>query len=76
MTEARPLESGLRFLPVSVTALRDVLARGWSRRGRRRALFAGIGHSLDLSTWESLARRQGMPEAEAVELLVAMVRCP
>ena len=56
--------------------MRDVLTRGWKRRGRRRqTLLAGIAHSLDLSTWESLVRRQGLPEAEAIELLVTMVRC-
>ena len=56
--------------------MRDVLARGWDRRGRRRqALVAAIAHSLDLSTWESLVRRQGLPEAAAVELLTRLVRC-
>jgi AcrR family transcriptional regulator len=55
--------------------MRDVLARGWKRRGRRRsALLAAIAHSLDLSTWESLVRRRGMSDAGAVELLVGMVR--
>jgi AcrR family transcriptional regulator len=56
--------------------MRDVLARGWKRRGRhRRALLAAIAHSLDLATWESLVRRNGLPETDAVELLVRMVRC-
>jgi AcrR family transcriptional regulator len=56
--------------------MRDVLARGWRRRGRRRkSLLAAISHSLDLSTWESLVRRQGMSNAGAVELLVGMARC-
>jgi AcrR family transcriptional regulator len=54
--------------------MRDVLARGWNRRGlRRQALLAAIGHSLDLSTWESLVRRQELPDADAVELLLGMV---
>ena len=54
--------------------MRDVLARGWNRRGlRRQALLAAIAHSLDLSTWESLVRRQGLPDADAVELLLGMV---
>jgi AcrR family transcriptional regulator len=56
--------------------MRDLLARGWNRRGSRRvALVAGIAHSLDLSTWESLVRRQGLPDDEAVELVTGMVRC-
>jgi AcrR family transcriptional regulator len=56
--------------------MREVLARGWNRRGRRRrALLVAIAHSLDLSTWESLVRGQGLPAAEAVDLLVDLVRC-
>ncbi len=56
--------------------MRDVLARGWNRRGRhRQALLAAMAHSLDLSTWESLVRRQELPEADAVELLIRLVRC-
>jgi AcrR family transcriptional regulator len=55
--------------------MRDVLARGWNRRGRRRqALLAAIAHSVELSTWESLVRRQGLSQAEAVELLIRLVR--
>jgi AcrR family transcriptional regulator len=56
--------------------MRNVLARGWKRRGRRRqALLAAIAHGLDLSTWESLVRRQGLADADAIELLLGMVRC-
>ena len=56
--------------------MRDVLARGWNRRGRQRqALLAALAHSLDLSTWDSLVRRQGLPEGDAVELLIRLVRC-
>jgi AcrR family transcriptional regulator len=55
--------------------MRDVLARGWNRRGRRRRdLLAAIAHSLELQTWESLVRRQGLPDRDAVELLVRLVR--
>lgn len=56
--------------------MRDALARGWSSRGRRRQrLLAALAHSLDLSTWESLVRRQGLSDADAVELLAGMVGC-
>ena len=56
-------------------SMRDVLERGWNRRGRRRrALRATIAHSLELTTWESLVRRQQLDRAEAVELLVRMAR--
>jgi AcrR family transcriptional regulator len=56
--------------------MQDVLARGWNRRGRRREmLLAAIAHSLDLSTWESLVRRHGLPEQDAVDFLTHAVRC-
>ena len=56
--------------------MRSVLARGWNRRGRRRlALMAAIAHALELSTWESLVRRQGLSNEEAVTLVAGMVRC-
>ena len=56
--------------------MRDVLARGWNRRGRRRQmLLSAIAHSLDLSTWESLVRRHGLAEQDAVAFLTQVVRC-
>ena len=57
-------------------SMREVLERGWGRRGRRRReLRAAITLGLELSTWESLVRRQGFGRDEAVELLVRIVRC-
>lgn len=74
-----PLLPGLAALNAPYFArwdeMRDVLARGWNRRGRRRrALLLAIEHGLDLSTWESLVRRRGAAADEAVELLVALAR--
>lgn len=74
-----PLLPGLAALNAPYFArwaeMRDVLARGWNRRGRRRrALLLAIEHSLDLSTWESLVRRRGASADEAVELLVSLAR--
>ena len=55
--------------------MRCVLARGWNRRGRRRrALMTAIAHGLELSTWESLVRRQALSDEDAVALVVGMVR--
>jgi AcrR family transcriptional regulator len=54
---------------------RDVLAEGWGVRGRRRAsLVAAIGHAVDFRSWESLVRRQGLTDAEAVEAMATFVR--
>jgi AcrR family transcriptional regulator len=56
--------------------MREVLEQGWSRRGRRRrAVRAAIALSLELTTWESLVRRQGLDPGEAVELMVRMAAC-
>jgi AcrR family transcriptional regulator len=54
---------------------RETLARGWHVRGRRRAeLLAAVGHALDFGTWRSLVRQQGLEDAQAVELMVRLVR--
>ena len=39
--------------------------------GRRRPVVAAVGHALDFETWRSPARRQGLPEAEAVSAMVS-----
>jgi AcrR family transcriptional regulator len=58
------------------TTMRDTLARGWNRRGkRRRLLLAALDHALDLKTWQSLVRERGLSDAEAIELLIGLVRC-
>jgi AcrR family transcriptional regulator len=41
--------------------------------GRRPLLLAAIGHALDFETWRSLARRQGLADEQAVELMVQFV---
>jgi AcrR family transcriptional regulator len=57
------------------SSMRDELARGWKRRGRRRRLLlAAIEHALDLKTWQSLVRERGLSDAEAIELLINLVR--
>jgi AcrR family transcriptional regulator len=54
-------------------AARDVLMAGRPARGApRRRTIAAIGHALSFDTWRSLAREQGLDNAEAVRL---MERC-
>jgi len=54
--------------------MRDVLAAGRGARGRRRhILLAALEHALALETWESLVRRSGLSDEEAVELLTGLV---
>ena len=51
-----------------------VLARGWGTRGRRAVIGrAAIEHALSVFTWESLVRRGGLSDDEAVMLLVNLV---
>jgi AcrR family transcriptional regulator len=55
--------------------IRDLLAEGWTPRGRARArLRRAIGHALEFRTWQSLVRRQGCRRGEAVQLMLAFVR--
>jgi AcrR family transcriptional regulator len=55
-------------------ALRELLLRGRSERGRRRdEVRAAIGHALAFPTWRSLVREQGLDDARAVELMARLV---
>jgi AcrR family transcriptional regulator len=55
--------------------VRAALERGWNTRGSKRArLRAAIGHAIEFDTWRSLTRREGLDDAEAVELMVRLVR--
>ena len=53
----------------------DVLAVGFSRRGRHRALLhAGIALALSFDTWHTLTGEQGLTDKEAIELVLRLVR--
>jgi AcrR family transcriptional regulator len=56
----------------------SVLAEGWPvRRGSRRGtlLRAAVGHAIEFQTWHSLARRQGLSDPQAVEVMTSMACC-
>jgi AcrR family transcriptional regulator len=56
--------------------MRYVLATGWGVEDERLdLLLAALGHALDLQTWRSLVRQQGLNDGQAVEVMVDMVRC-
>ena len=53
---------------------RSVLMKGRTERGgARRRAEAAIGHALFFPTWQSLARSQGLDNAEALAVALAMV---
>ena len=55
-------------------AARDVLMAGRALRGAaRRRTQAALGHAIAFSTWKSLVGEQGLSDAQAVALLVALV---
>ena len=55
-------------------AMVPVLARGWGARGRQAIVGrAAIEHALSVFTWDSLVRRSGLSDDEAVTLLVNLV---
>mgnify|MGYP000486378316 CR=1 FL=1 len=51
-----------------LTELHRRLGRGRNRRAR-----AALGHALELETWRSLVRRQGLSRRVAVDLMVRLV---
>ena len=57
------------------TAL-HILLEGWQDRDKRQTLRrAALGHALAFQTWCSLVRDHGLPDNQAVSLMVALVRC-
>jgi AcrR family transcriptional regulator len=57
-----------------ITAARETLIAGRRARGRaRQRTLAAIGHTLAFGTWRSLAREQGLDDAQAVELMCRLV---
>lgn len=55
-------------------AAREALLRGRRSRGRARGrAAAAVGHALAFPTWRSLAREQGLDDAQAAELMARLV---
>lgn len=64
----------LQGMPLYMRAVRDLLAEPWGLSGERRTLLeAAIGHTLEFETWRSLARRQGLTDEQAVDLMARLV---
>lgn len=52
----------------------DVLMAGRAARGRRRTLLrAAVALALSFDTWRTLAREQGLADAQAAELMLGLV---
>jgi AcrR family transcriptional regulator len=57
-----------------LAAAGETLVDGRAARGRAATrVRAAIGHALAFTTWRSLAREQGLADAEAVELMFRLV---
>jgi AcrR family transcriptional regulator len=55
-------------------SVRAVLDRGWTARGRRRALVrAAVGHAIQFETWRSLVRGEELDDAAAADVMVLLV---
>lgn len=53
-----------------------VLAAGWqASESEERLVRAAVGHAITFQTWRSLVRGEELDDAEAVKLMVTMVRC-
>jgi hypothetical protein len=56
-------------------AMRDTIADAFEASDERHeALLAAIALALELQTWRTLVRQQGLDDDQAVELMVGMVR--
>lgn len=56
--------------------MQAVLAAAWEPAAhQQRLLEAALGHALTFQTWHSLVRQQALEDAQAIELIVGMVRC-
>jgi AcrR family transcriptional regulator len=54
--------------------VRDVLAEVVTWDAPRSQVRAAVGHAVSFMTWYSLVREQGLTEAQAVELMVGLLR--
>lgn len=55
---------------------REVLAAGWTTETPRHpVVVAAVGHAISFPTWQSLVQEQGLDDADAVEVMVTLVRC-
>ena len=55
--------------------LRDVMAAAWTAKGKRQArILAACGHAADFQAWRSMARKQGLSDADVIDAMVALVR--
>jgi len=54
---------------------RDVIAAPWEIRGRNQTLLAALDLALDFQTWRTLTGRGQLPDEQAIELMIDMVRC-
>ena len=67
---AKPVAAFRGYLELAAEAL----ITGRPERGRARTrVRAAIGHALFFPTWQSLVRQQGLDDAEAAAVMVALV---
>ena len=70
------LQENNAFLFRHWEAMGDTIADAFEASGERHeALVAAIALALDLETWRTLVRQQGLDDDRAVEMMVGMVRC-
>ena len=57
-------------------AMRDTIADGFEASGERQEMLeAAIALALELQTWRTLVRQQGLDDDRAIKLIVGMVGC-
>jgi hypothetical protein len=69
------MDSALDAFGRRMEALQAALMRGRRERGcGRRRVAAAVGHATAFPAWRSLVREQELDNADAVDLMAAMIR--
>ena len=70
--EAPPALAAFLAVPA---LLRDALVQDWDNPGDTTFLAAVLLLAVDFGTWQTLVRRQGLDDAQVVELVVRLAGC-
>jgi hypothetical protein len=56
--------------------MKETLAAGWEvGEDRPQQLLGAVGLALDFESWQTMVRKQGLTDEQALDLMVGMVRC-
>jgi len=69
-----PVAAGLARRAQLLARAATVLMVGWHAKGAAHMMRAAFGHALDFGSWQSLAETQQLTDAEAIEMMVGLIK--